>query len=305
MNIIQKLENRMKKANSLVCVGLDSAKEKLPVSLLSEQYPQFAFNKAIIDATASFVCAYKPNSAFYEAEGEKGMLELKMTYDYLVATYPDIVTILDAKRADIGNTNGGYVKYIFDYLGSDAVTLHPYLGREALTPFLTRADKASIILCRTSNPGAGEFQDIVISSGVRDLATKGSVNHQKTASLDFSPPMGERNDKEVKLYQYLAYKVAKEWNFNENCMLVVGATYPEEMRKIRSLVGDMTLLVPGIGAQGGDVEKTVKAGLNSQKRGMIINSSRGIIFVSKGKDFAEKAAAEAKKLQDEINKYRD
>jgi len=285
MNIIQKLNSRMEKANSLLCVGLDSALEKIPSHLQSERYPQFAFNKAIIDATAPFVCAYKPNSAFYEARGEAGMKELKMTYDYIRQAYPTIVTILDAKRADIGSTNEGYVQYIFDYLGSDAVTLHPYLGKEALMPFLKRDDKGCIILCRTSNPGAGEFQDVEVYR------------------LD-SRLRGNDNAKTCSLYEYIAQHVSQKWNSNNNCMLVVGATYPEEMKKIRSIVGDMPFLVPGIGAQGGDVEKTVHAGLNSKKQGMIINSSRGIIFASKGEDFAKQAGEEARKLNTEINSYR-
>jgi len=293
MNIINKLNKRIDSSNSLVCVGLDSAIEKIPIHLQNERYPQFAFNKAIIDATANLVCVYKPNSAFYEARGTAGMKELKMTFDYIHNTYPDIVTIMDAKRADIGSTNEGYVQYVFDYLGSDSVTLHPYLGKEALLPFLNRKDKASIILCRTSNPGAGEFQDMKISR------------------LDSSPlPAGRQvrgNDdaKIVSLYEYVAKQVSKEWNSNGNCMLVVGATYPEEIKKVRSLVGDMPLLIPGIGAQGGDVEKTIQAGMDSQKRGMIINSSRGIIFASKGIDFTERAKQETKKLRDEINKFRD
>jgi len=250
------------------------------------------FNKAIIDATAEYVCAFKPNSAFYEAQGERGMKELKMTYEYIQKNYADIVTILDAKRADIGNTNDGYVKYIFDYLGSDTVTLHPYLGKEALMPFLKRADKASIILCKTSNPGSGELQDLTVSlrakrSNLPEIATS---------------PDAPRND--MYLYEYVALQVSKEWNENNNCMLVVGATYSEEMKKVRSLVGDMPFLVPGVGAQGGDVKKTVKAGLDSKRRGIIINAGRSIIFASNGVDFAEKAGEEAKKLRDEINKYR-
>lgn len=272
MNIIRKLNKRIDKVNSLLCIGLDSEIKKIPTHLQKERYPQFSFNKAIIDATADFACAYKPNSAFYEARGEVGLKELKMTYEYIHAKHPDIVTILDAKRADIGSTNEGYINYIFDYLKSDAVTLHPYLGSEALTPFLKREDKACIILCRTSNPGAGELQDLLV-------------------------------EKEP-LYIHVARIVSKIWNKKRNCMLVVGATYPEEMKRIRLAVGDIPLLVPGIGIQGGDIEKTVKAGLDSKKRGLIINSSRGIIFKSSGKDFAEKAREEAKKIKDEINKVR-
>ncbi len=272
MNIIQKLNQQVDRVNSLLCIGLDSQLGKIPQHLQKERYPQYAFNKAIIDATAEFVSSYKPNSAFYEARGEQGMKELKMTFDYIHNTHPEIVTILDAKRADIGSSNEGYVQYIFDYLGTDSVTLHPYLGSEALAPFLNRADKASIILCRTSNPGAGEFQDMMVEN--------------------------------EPVYIHVARRISDGWNKNQNCMLVVGATYPEEMKKIRSQVGNMPFLVPGIGAQGGDVEKTVKAGMDSKKRGMMVSSSRGIIFASKGEDFAQKAGEEAKKLRDEINKYR-
>jgi len=227
---------------------------------------QFEFNKRIIDQTAQFAAAFKPNIAFYEAYGEQGLKELKLTMEYLQKNYPDIFTICDAKRADIGSTNEGYVKAIFDYFGFDAMTLHPYLGAEALEPFLSRKDKASIILCRTSNPGAGELQDL---------------------QSDGKP-----------LWQIVAEKISKEWNKNNNCMLVVGATYPVELKKIREIAGDMTFLVPGVGAQGGSVKEAVQAGINSKGKGMIINSARGIIF-------AADPAAEAKKLRDEINQYRN
>lgn len=265
MNAIEKFNQRVDKINSLVCVGLDSEISKIPEQFKDSHTPQFEFNKYIISETADFTAAYKPNIAFYEARGEKGIAELKMTLEYLQAYHPDILTICDAKRADIGSTNKGYVTAIFDWLGFDAITLHPYLGKEALQPFLDRTDKVSIILCRTSNEGAGEFQDLKVG------------------------------DKTV--WQTVAEKVSTNWNTNNNCMLVAGATYPEELSQIRSIIGDMTLLVPGIGAQGGDVEKTVKAGLNSQKKGMVINSSRGIIF-------AENPKEETKKLREEINKYR-
>ena len=298
MNIIEKLNKRIDAINSLVCVGLDSALEKIPSHLQKERYPQFAFNKAIIDATASVVCAYKPNSAFYEARGEVGMKELKMTLDYIHNNHPEIVTILDAKRADIGSTNEGYVQYIFDYLNADAVTLHPYLGKEALQPFLNREDKACIILCRTSNPGAGEFQDLNVTL----RRAQGDIGNNSQSNTDVMVSLTNHDD--MKFYEYVAQQVSKSWNSNNNCMLVVGATYPEEMKKIRALVGDMPFLVPGIGAQGGDVEKTVHAGLDKKKRGIIINSSRGIIFTSKGEDFAKKAGEEAKELRDEINTYR-
>lgn len=268
----EKLDSIIKKNNSLVCVGLDSEASKLPDHLKGTKNAQFEFNKAIIDATHDLVSSYKPNSAFYEAVGDEGIHQLKMTCDYIREKYPDIFIILDAKRADIGSTNQGYIKYAFDWLGADAITLHPYLGYEAMKPFLDRADKGSIILCRTSNPGAGEFQDL---------------------KIDGKP-----------LYKIVTEQVVTKWNKNNNCFLVTGATYPEEIAEIRKIAGNMTFLVPGIGAQGGDVEKTVKAGLNSKKAGMIINSSRGIIFASKGTDFADRARAEAQKLRDEINKYR-
>lgn len=268
----QKLEKIVKENNSLVCLGLDSDYTKLPKHLLTKKFPQFEFNKEIIDATHDLVCSYKPNSAFYEARGEKGIGELKKTCDYLKKNYPDIFVILDAKRGDIGSTNEGYVTYAFDYLGVDAITLHPYLGREALEPFLKRKDKVSIILCHTTNVGAEEIQDIQIK--------------------------GEP------LYKLIAKKIVNEWNTNNNCMIVMGARYPKQLTEVRKLAGDMTFLVPGIGTQGADLKKTVKAGLNSKKAGMIINSSRGIIFASSGEDFADKARLETQKLRDNINKFR-
>ncbi len=284
--IIDKYNQRVQNSHSLLCVGLDADFEKIPSSFKEKEFPQFEFNKWIIDQTAEFAAAFKPNSAFYEGQGDQGIKELKMTMEHLQQKHPDIFTILDAKRADIGNTNNGYVASIFDWLGFDAVTLHPYLGKEALKPFLDRKDKISIILCRTSNPGAGEFQDLSILPPL-PLAFGSEAQARR----------GEGRGEGQKLSLVVAEKVSKEWNTNNNCMLVVGATYPEEMQAIRVIAGDMTFLVPGIGAQGGDVEAAVRAGINSQKMGMIINSSRGIIF-------AENPAEEAKKLRDEINKYR-
>lgn len=266
MTFYKKLSVIMKRHNSLLCIGLDSDSAKLPVSIKKQKYSQFLFNKAIIDATHGLVCAYKPNSAFYEARGERGIHELKMTCDYLRKKFPDIVIILDAKRADIGNTNNGYVTFAYDYLGVDAITLHPYLGREAIRPFLDRKEKGSIILCRTSNPGAGEFQDT--------------------------------------MYQKVARHVAREWNENKNCALVVGATYPGELKIVRRIVKDIPLLIPGIGVQGADVEKTVRAGIDSHGAGAIINASRSVIFASNGSDFARESRQEAQKLREEINRYR-
>lgn len=266
MNPTEKYNSRVDKANSLLCVGLDPDFEKLPEKFKNLDHPQFEFNKYIIDETADFVAAYKPNIAFYEARGDAGIKDLKLTMEYLQKNYPDIFVVCDAKRADIGNTNQSYVAEIFDWLGADAITLHPYMGKESLTPFLARTDKLSIILCRTSNPGAGELQDLQFSG--------------------------------KPLWQVVAEKVRDDWNEKGNCILMVGATYPGELKKIRELVGDMDILIAGIAAQGGEVEATVKAGLNSKGKGMIINSSRGIIFSADPK-------AEAKKLRDEINKYRN
>lgn len=267
--MINKFVEAVKKNNSLVCVGLDPDKTKLPAGV-----DQLTFNKAIIDATYDVVAAYKPNSAFYEALGDEGVKTLKATCDYVSENYPEIPVILDAKRADIGNTNQGYIDFAYEYLGVDAITLHPYMGGEAIQPFLDRADKTAIILCRTSNDGAKEFQDLLV---------------------DGKP-----------LYQVVAGQVAKNWNKNNNCMLVVGATYPQEISEVRSIVGDkMWFLIPGVGAQGGDVEKTVKAAVNSEGHGMLVNSSRGIIFASSGPDYAEVARAKAIELRDEINKHRN
>lgn len=273
MTFYQKLDAIVGKNNSLVCVGLDSDIQKIPKHIRDGEHPQTTFNRAIIDATHDLVAAYKPNSAFYEARGEAGIEALKMTCDYLRETYPEIVIILDAKRADIGSTNEGYARFAFDYLGADAITLHPYLGKEALKPFLDRENKGCIILCRTSNPGAGEFQDLT---------------------------------KEGKpLYQIVAENVAKDWNYNDNCGLVVGATYPAELTIVRRIAPDLPFLIPGIGAQGGDVEKTVKAGVDRYGKRAIINSSRSIIFASTGQDFAQIARKAAVTLKEEVSRYRE
>lgn len=263
--MIDKYNQRAKKINSLLCVGLDTDFTKIPERFLKIEFPQFEFNKWIIEETHQYASAFKANIAFYEARGDKGIRELKQTMEYIQKNYPDIFLICDCKRADIGNTNQGYIDSLFDWFGFDAITIHPYLGSEALKPFLDRSDKGSIILCRTSNPGAGELQDLLVDS--------------------------------VPVWQIVAEKVSKDWNKNNNCMLVVGATYPEEMKKIRSIVGDMTFLVPGIGPQGGNVKDVMENGLNSEGLGLIINSSRGIIF-------ADNPKLEAQKLCEEIRKYK-
>jgi orotidine-5'-phosphate decarboxylase len=262
MNVVlQKFERRARAAETLVCVGLDPEIGKLPERFLGLEYPLFAFNRWIIEQTVEFAAAYKPNMAFYEARGVIGLRELELTVEYLRENHPEVVTICDAKRGDIGNTNRGYVEAVFDQMGFDAVTLHPYLGRETLEPFLEREDKCSIVLCRTSNAGAGELQDLVVEGRP--------------------------------LWEHVAAQVAGDWNVRGNCMLVVGATYSEEMQRIRAVAPELTFLVPGVGAQGGDVDAVVRAGLNSRGLGLMISSSRGIIY-------SDDPAAAARALRDEI-----
>jgi orotidine-5'-phosphate decarboxylase len=275
-------------ADRFVCVGLDSEYEKIPEAARKDGVVEtiVLFNRAIVEATAAYACAFKPNIAFYEAYGDYGLIALQRTILDIHKLAPEVPVILDAKRADIGNTNMGYVREAFDFLHADAVTVHPYLGAEALAPFLELKDKGIIVLCRTSNPGAGELQDLQV--GVSGRFGKG-FHH----TLSYVP-----------FHQYVAHKVATAWNKNGNCAVVVGATYPRELAQIREIVGDIPILIPGIGAQGGDVEKTVKAGMNSHSTGMIINSSRGIIFASKGNDFVDAARRETIRLHDLINQYR-
>lgn len=260
------------KQDKFLCVGLDSDLKKIPEAAQrgGTRETLVAFNRAIIDATHELVCAYKPNSAFYEAHGDEGWRALRETIQYINDVAPEVPIILDAKRADIGNSNMGYVESAFDHLHADAITVSPYPGREALMPFLERRDKGIIVWCRTSNAGAGEFQDLLI---------------------DGKP-----------LYQIVASHVAKEWNENGNCALVVGATYPDELREVRAIAGDMPILIPAIGAQNGDLEKTLKAGKGSKNAGMIISVSRALIFASSGPDFAEAARKKATELHGRIMK---
>ncbi|MEK7659913.1 MAG: orotidine-5'-phosphate decarboxylase [Patescibacteria group bacterium] len=303
-NFRQMLEAQWSRGN-FVCVGLDSEFGEIPESArrsgneceVSVPNTVVAFNRAIVEATKDIVCAYKPNAAFYEAHGDEGIGALKRTILDIHAIAPDVPVILDAKRADIGNTNASYVDAAFGFLQADAITVHPYLGAEALQPFLARAEKGVIVLCRTSNPGAGEFQDqhVWLSDKDEMLFFGGDNDEDKER---------EEWPNSLPLYQHVAYRVARSWNKNGNCALVVGATYPGELREVRGIAGDMPILIPGIGAQGGDVEKTVSAGKDSRGQGMIVNSSRGIIFASKGADFAEAACRETKKLRDLINQYR-
>lgn len=265
MNALERWQARSQAVDSWVCVGLDSDITRLPEPFRSDPQPQYTFNRWIIEQTYPFVAAYKINVAFYEARGEAGLGELRLTLDYLRKYTPSAFTICDAKRGDIGNTNEAYVTAFFDNLGFDAITLHPYVGREALNPFLERSDKVCILLCRTSNPGAGEIQDLMVE--------------------------------QMPLWLWIARQVAQHWNRNGNCMLVVGATYPDEMRQIRAAAGDIPFLVPGIGTQGGDVSAVVRAGMNSQGHGLIINASRSIIF-------AQDPGTAARELRDLINQHR-
>ncbi len=258
-----------------VCVGLDSDYQQLPTTVKnagSIERAMFTFNREVIDATHDLVCAYKPNAAFYEAQGDAGYRALIRTVHYIKYAYPHLPVILDAKRADIGSTNTGYVTAAFDVIGADAITVHPYLGKEALAPFLAREEKGILVLVKTSNPGSGELQDLLV---------------------------GEEQEP---LYQVVARHVAQSWNIHGNCAIVVGATYPAELARVRAIVGDMPVLIPGIGTQGGEVAATVNAGKNSRGQGMIIGASRSIIFASRGSDFAQAARAATERLNEEIRR---
>ncbi|MDR2244216.1 MAG: orotidine-5'-phosphate decarboxylase [Burkholderiales bacterium] len=269
MHITDKLNARITRSQSLLCVGLDSELSRLPERFQKDAQPQFAFNRWIIDQTLETAAAYKLNSAFYEAHGAAGWEAMQRTMDYLRDVAPDVFTIIDAKRADIGNTSAQYATAFFDMLGCDAVTLHPWLGGEALQPFLERPDKAAIILCHTSNPGSGELQELEITGN------------------DGVP---------LPLWRHLARRVATKWNAQGNCMLVVGATVPDIIRDVRADVGDMVLLVPGIGAQGGNLEAVLRNGLTADHRGLLINASRSILF-------ADNPGKEARALFSEIGRY--
>lgn len=249
----------------MVCVGLDPQLDKLPEAMRASTQPFLEFNKRIIDATLPHACAYKPQFAYYAAEDR--LDELKATMDYLRQVAPDRVTILDAKRGDIGSTADQYAREAFEVYGADAVTVNPYMGGDTLVPFTKFAEKGVVVLCKTSNPGSSELQDLVLESG-------------------------------QPLFMEVARKAAVEWNTNANLCLVTGATYPDQLAGIRATIGDMPLLVPGIGAQGGDLRATLRAGLRKDGWGLLINSSRGIIFASSGEDFAEAAANAAKELND-------
>ena len=260
MNFQDKLDKAVSKNNSLLCVGLDPDPTKL-----KKGQSQFEFNKNIIDQTAGLVCCFKPQIAFYAAAGIEGLEDLGKTIEYIHENYQDVPVLLDAKRGDVGRTSEMYVKEVFDFLKADAVTVNPYLGKDSLEPFLKRRDKGIVVLCRTSNPSAVDFQDL-------------------------------KSDGET-LYIKVAEKVV-DWDKKyRNILMVVGATFPAEMKKVREIAPQMTFLVPGVGPQSGDLDNTLKNGLRKDGRGLIISSSRGIIY-------AQDLKLAAQQLKDEINKYR-
>jgi orotidine-5'-phosphate decarboxylase len=265
----QELIAQIKKKKSFLCIGLDVDLDKIPSHLLHEQDPIFEFNKAIIDATHQLCVAYKPNTAFYEAYGLKGWKSLEKTIQYLNKNYPEIFTIADAKRGDIGNTSTMYAKAFFEDFAFDSVTVAPYMGKDSVEPFLNFKDKHTIMLALTSNEGAFDFQTKKI------------------------------NEKEV--YKHVL-ETSKSWKNSENLMYVVGATKAEYFKEIRKIVPNSFLLVPGIGAQGGNLKDVCKYGL-SENIGLLINSSRGIIYASTNEDFAIKAAEKAQELQLQMKQF--
>lgn len=255
---------RLKK--SFLCIGLDVDLNKIPQHLLKEEDPIFAFNKAIIDATHHLTVAYKPNLAFYEAQGLKGWKALEKTINYLNENHPDIFSIADAKRGDIGNTSGMYAKAFFEDLNFDSVTVAPYMGKDSVEPFLAYENKHTILLALTSNSGAYDFQTQQVEG--EDLYKK-------------------------------VIKTSKTWNNGQNLMYVIGATKAEYLQEIRKIIPESFLLVPGVGAQGGSLKEVCEFGMN-RKVGLLINASRAVIYASQGADFAEAAAKEAEKLQQEM-----
>jgi orotidine-5'-phosphate decarboxylase len=267
MGFIARLAQVWKQRDSLACVGLDPQIERLPAHIAAEPSPIFQFNKAIIDATADLVCAYKPQFAHYAAYEAEDQLE--RTIEYIHRTYPGIPVILDAKRGDVGSTAEKYAIEAFERYGADAVTVNPYLGGDSLEPFLRYADRGVIIVCRTSNPGASDLQDL-------DVGGK-------------------------KLFMAVATLAATRWNGNGNCLLVMGATYPAELAHVRAITGNMPFLLPGVGAQGADIVKAVENGQSADGTGLIVSSSRAIVHASSGVEFASAARAATLALRDAIN----
>jgi orotidine-5'-phosphate decarboxylase len=270
MNFVEQLKAAWSRNDSLVCVGLDPELERFPAQLANQASPIFQFNRAIIDATADLVCAYKPQFAHYAAYEAEDQLE--RTIEYIHQHHPGIPVILDAKRGDVGNTAERYAIEAFERYGADAVTVNPYLGTDSLEPFLSYAERGVIVLCRTSNPGAQDLQD---------LETGGR-----------------------KLYEVIAELAATRWNSRGNCALVVGATYPRELAQVRTLTGDMPFLVPGVGAQSADVQAVVTTGQTLNGDGLMVSSSRGILYAASDETWVEAARAATRKLRDRINLYR-
>ena len=262
----QHLINQIKTKNSFLCIGLDVDLNKIPKHLLELEDPIFEFNKSIIDATHDLCVSYKPNTAFYEAYGIKGWQSLQKTINYINEMYPEIFTIADAKRGDIGNTSSMYAKAFFEDLNFDSVTVAPYMGKDSVEPFLAFEDKHTIILALTSNEGAFDFQTLRVNG--------------------------------IELYKQVI-ETSRTWKNAQNLMYVVGATKAEYFAEIRKIVPDSFLLVPGVGAQGGSLQEVCKFGINANI-GLLINSSRGIIYASNGNNFAEKAREEALKMQLEM-----
>ena len=271
MTFIEKLRARWQQADTLLCVGLDPDPAKFPDRFVDDDDALFAFCRDIADATAEYACAFKPQIAYFAAHND-GEAALQRLIAHINGTHPEVPVILDAKRGDIGSTAEQYAIEAFDRYGADAVTLNPYMGRDSAAPFLARNGRGCVFLCHTSNPGARDFQELDVG--------------------------GEP------LYQRIARSIAREWNADGNCALVVGATFPEELKVIRGIVGDMPLLIPGVGAQGGDVEAVVRTGRTADGTGLMINSSRGILYASLGDGYADAAADAAHELRDGINRYR-
>jgi len=265
-----KLSARWRTANSLLCIGLDPDPERFPAPLRSSGDAIFRFCRTIVDATADLACAFKPQIAYFASARAEDQLEQLIAH--LQREHPQVPVILDAKRGDIGATAEHYAREAFVRYGADAVTLSPFMGKDSIDPFLAYADRGAFLLCRTSNAGGSDLQMLDVAG--------------------------------VPLYQRLATKAASEWNTTGQLGLVVGATYPTELALVRSLVGDMPLLVPGIGAQGGDIAASVTAGQTADGTGLVINSSRAILYAGDGPDYAERAREVARATRDEINRHR-
>jgi len=270
MTFIESLNAAWTRNNSLLCIGLDPDPGKFPVHLQGRDDAIFEFCRSIVDATADLACAFKPQIAHFAARRAEEQLEALIAH--IRITHPGIPVILDAKRGDIGSTAEQYAIEAFERYGADAVTANPYMGRDSVEPYLAYKDRGLILLCRTSNPGGSDLQFLDVGG--------------------------------MKLYERVARMVASEWNSNGQCALVVGATFPAEIARVRELTGDMPLLVPGIGAQGGDIEATMKAGRTSAGTGLMINSSRAILYAGKDENFAAAARQVAQETRDAINRFR-